>query len=31
MKDLSSCQVVAVMYLNLALTIQLNIFSTRNK
>jgi H+-transporting ATPase len=28
---LSSCQVVAVMYLNLALTTQLNIFSTRNR
>ena len=29
--DLSSCQVVAVMYLNIAMTVQLNIFSTRNK
>ncbi len=29
--ELSTCQVVAVMYLNLALTTQLNIFSTRNK
>jgi len=30
-QTLSSCQVVSVMYLNLALTTQLNIFSTRNK
>merc|ERR1712027_75279 len=30
-ENLSTCQVVAVMYLNLAWTVQLNIFSTRNK
>jgi len=29
--ELSTCQVVAVMYLNIAMTVQLNIFSTRNK
>ncbi|UPR03149.1 P-type cation-transporting ATPase [Chloropicon primus] len=31
LEELSSCQVVAVMYLNIAMTVQLNIFSTRNK
>ena len=31
LRPLAECEVVAVMYLNLAWTIQLNIFATRNK
>jgi len=31
LRDLEKCEVVAVIYLGLAITIQLNIFSTRNR